>query len=93
VPHDEVLLIDEGQIQQPAQSFGMDSNWILRVLMGADDQDVEVLHKLDRVFKLIAQKNLAEAEATVQQLRQQTGNSEAIQRAASTIERMRILGK
>src|SRR5207247_1134997 len=90
---EEVRLLDEQRVERPAQSFGMDSNWILQVLMGTDYQDSKVTQDLKRVFKLIEERKLREAEAEVVKLRGTVGNNEAIQRAASTIERVRMLGK
>ncbi|HET6386141.1 MAG TPA: AAA family ATPase, partial [Armatimonadota bacterium] len=37
---DEIRLLDSFEV--PNQSFGMDSNWILQALMGADEQDANV---------------------------------------------------
>lgn len=90
---DELRLLDGDRYERPAQSFGMDSNWILRVLMDAEDQDGKIKSKLDSVFDLIGERNLEEATNRISALRQEVGNSEAIQRAQSTIERVRILGK
>jgi predicted ATP-binding protein involved in virulence len=90
---DEIRLLGGEQIERPAQSFGMDSNWILRVLMGAADQDADVDSAVKRVFDLISAKELDEAAEKVLELRERVGNSESIQRAASTIERVKVLGK
>ena len=90
---EEIRILDGSVGEHPAQSFGMDSNWILKVLMGADEQDSNVKRKLSDIFRLITDKELDEANAKIGELRQQIGNSEAIQRAASTIERIRVLGK
>ena len=89
----EIRLLDENGVQTPAQSYGMDSNWILRVLMGAEDKAEDVSKSVDSIFELIAQRKLLEADAKVTELRQEVGNSESIQRAAATLERMRLLGR
>jgi predicted ATP-binding protein involved in virulence len=88
---DEIRLLDS--FEAPRQSFGMDSNWVLQVLMGADEQDAHVKGQLSEVFRLISEKQLERAERAIQELRSRIGNSEAVQRAASTIERVKVLGR
>ena len=73
------------------QSFGMDSNWILNVLMGAKDKDAGVESRLERIKDLLVAGNIVEAEQILLGLRQEVGNSGAIQRAASSIERFKYL--
>jgi predicted ATP-binding protein involved in virulence len=93
IPPEEIRLLEDNGAQSPGQSFGMDSNWILRVLMGAEDQNADVKSELDHIFKLITERRIDEAASNVAALRARVGNSESIQRAASTIERVRMLGK
>ena len=93
VAPEKIRLLGAELVETPAQSFGMDTNWVLRVLMGTGEQNLGIQRRLDAIFKLIAQQKLDEAEGNVRQLRQEIGNSEALQRAASTIERIRILGQ
>lgn len=88
---EEIRLMDT--LQPPNQSFGMDSNWILQVLMGAEEQDIAVKSQLSTLFRLISERQLEEAERNIQELRSKIGNSQSIQRAASTIERVKILGR
>jgi predicted ATP-binding protein involved in virulence len=93
VPPNQVFLLDGDRTTHPAQSFGMDSNWVLRVLMGADEQDADVRRRLDQVFRSIEDRDLTAAEQGVAAIRREIGNNEAVQRAASTIERVRLLGR
>jgi len=80
-------------VETPGMAFGADSNWILNVLMGADGQSEIVKEHLAAVSSMIADKNLDAAAEKVLALRQSIGNTESIQRLASTIDRMRLLGK
>ena len=90
----QVHVLDENGVEQNnSQSFGMDSNWILKVLMGAQDQNAGVRSEVQSIFELIRNKDLEGAENKVRILRDLVGNSESIQRAMSTIERIRLLGK
>lgn len=80
-------------VETPAMAFGADSNWILDVLMKADGQSEIVKDDLAAISKLIAEKNLEAATEKVAALRQSVGNTESIQRLASTIDRIRLIGK
>jgi predicted ATP-binding protein involved in virulence len=90
-PCEVCLLRQDGSGETPSQSFGMDSNWILQVLMETEELDSEVKNRLDHIFELLKKRQYEEAEKDVLSLRRQIGNSEALQRAASTLERMRLL--
>ncbi|MCX6381781.1 MAG: AAA family ATPase [Armatimonadetes bacterium] len=87
---EEIRILED--FSTPGQSFGMDSNWILEVLMGADAQDADIKKQLDAIFKLIHEKELDKAEAAVISLKNQVGNSERLQRASSTLGRLRRVG-
>lgn len=93
VPPEEIRLLSRTQIESPAQSLGMDSNWVLRVLMNAEEQNVDVKNEIAEVFKMIERRDLETAMAKIAELRAKLGNSEALQRAASTVERIRLLGQ
>lgn len=80
-------------VDTPAMAYGTDSNWILSVLMGADEMNVDVEAKLERVSALISERNLNSARTLIHALRSDVGNTESIQRLASMIERIERLGK
>lgn len=90
---DEVRLLQGKQVSQPAQSFGMDTNWVLEVLMGGSKCNEAVKGRLEQVFRLITDKKLPEAEAETIRLRGEIGNNNDLQRAMSLIERIKLLGK
>lgn len=90
---EEVRLLQGQQVCQPAQSFGMDANWVLEVLMGGSKCNPVVKGRLEQVFHWITNKKLAEAEAGAIKLRGEIGNSNDLQRAISLIERIKLLGK
>ncbi len=92
-PWEIVRLLVDGGHDVPAQSFGMDTNWILEVLMDTDKEEPGVKHAIESIFALIAARKLDDALVQVVGLRQRIGNSEMLQRAASTIERIRMLNK
>ncbi len=92
-PQEIIRLLPDGGHDVPAQSFGMDTNWILEVLMDADKEEPSVKHGIEAIFNLIAERRLDDAQAQVLELRQRIGNSEMLQRAASTIERIRTINR
>jgi len=83
----------DGQVSQPALSFGMDSNWVVEVLMGGSKCNSHVKGRLERIFKLIGDKKLPEAQNEASLLRGEIGNSDELQRAVSMIDRVKVLGK
>jgi hypothetical protein len=80
-------------VEIPAMAYGTDSNWILSVLMGADEVSQEVEAKLENVSRLISERDLDSAKSQISLLREDVGNTEAIQRLASMIERIERLGR
>ena len=77
----------------PAMAYGTDSNWILSVLMGADEMNEEVENRLENASRLISERKIDDAKKAIHALREDVGNSDAIQRMASIIERIERLGK
>ncbi len=77
----------------PNQSFGMDSNWILKVHMGGKDMDPDIKAGILAVEDHAVLGEFPQAEALIQTLRQRVGNSEEIQFAASTLERLKLIEK
>lgn len=80
-------------VDTPAMAYGTDSNWILSVLMGADEMNADVESTLETISKHISKRRLDKASALIEKLRKDVGNTEAIQRLASVIERVERLGK
>lgn len=79
--------------ETPNQSFGMNSNWILETLMGASELNPEVAIAIKEVVEMAIRGELEQAKQGISDLKQRVGNSEEIQYAASTIERVQLLGQ
>lgn len=90
---DEIRLMHDNEFSQPALSFGMDSNWVVEVLMGGSKCNGQVKDRLANVFQLIKDRKLAEAEREALLMRGEIGNSDELQRAVSMLERIKLLGK
>jgi predicted ATP-binding protein involved in virulence len=85
---------DKVVVDTPAMAYGTDSNWILSVLMGADEMNEDVESKLENASRMISERNLDGAKELIHTLRSDVkGNTDAIQRLASMIERIERLGK
>lgn len=70
---DKIILIENGKVMRPDQSLGMDSNWILRHLMGADERDIETKQKLHQIEDLIEAEQYDEATTQIVSLRHTIG--------------------
>lgn len=86
VKADEVILLD-GEPLHPSQTFGMDSNWLLRHVMGGSDRDEGVASKLDEIFDLIEHSDFDKAQKQVDVLRDQVGEHPELIEAQALIGR------
>lgn len=68
---EKIILINNGEITMPRQALGMDSNWVLRHLMGTDERDPEAKRKLQAIEKLIEEENYDQAILDIDALRDQ----------------------
>lgn len=88
VEPDEIILLGEQRPENPPQSYGMDANWILRNVMGADERDTGIKAKLDEAEKLIASFDLKGARSRVAELRTEIGNHPELVRLSARIDRL-----
>ncbi len=90
-----ILSIKDARVvsETPGMAYGADSNWILNVLMGADEMNEDVEKDLQEIARLVSERSLSDARVKADDLRKRVGNTEAIQKLASTIERIERLGK
>jgi predicted ATP-binding protein involved in virulence len=84
----EAGLLGNHQPSNPAQSFGMDSNWILKHVMGADERDEAVRGEFEEVDCLIGNLKLTEAQSAVDKLRNDIGNHPELVRLSARIDRL-----
>lgn len=85
---EEVILLGGPQPANPAQSYGMDSNWILRHVMGADDREATVKARLQEVENLIKSFDLQKARAQTDELRAEIGPHPDLVRLSARIDRL-----
>ena len=93
VKPEEIILLRDGQQIQESQSFGMDSNWILKHIMGSTDRNAEVAKKIDSIFELIEEDNFDEAHKLIDALRAEIGEHPSLVRAETIIDRYTRIGE
>jgi predicted ATP-binding protein involved in virulence len=71
----------------PAQSYGMDSNWVLQHIMGSTDRDPDVSIQLDRLFEAIENADFESATALIETVRQEIGEHPELVEAEALISR------
>jgi predicted ATP-binding protein involved in virulence len=94
---EEIIVLEsgmkrDGHVQRrvddhPEQSFGMDSNWILKYIMGTSDRDPQVTQKLDEIRNLIEEDKLESAREKINSLRLEIGEHPELVRDETLIER------
>lgn len=91
---ENILTIEQsGEVSRPSQAFGMDTNWVLQVVMDVDERDPGVKRSIAACFGMIQRGELDSAERKINELRQEIGSSEELQRASALIQRIRLMGR
>ncbi len=70
VEPDQVHLLDPSGIIRPDRSLGMDSNWILRHLMEADDRPEAAMAAIQSVESLIGEGTFEKARAVISEAKE-----------------------
>jgi predicted ATP-dependent endonuclease of OLD family len=76
-----------------AQSFGMDSSWILQNIMGVPARDYETERRLSAIYQAIDDEQLQEARRLAEGLRSEIGDFPDLQEALALLDRFEILGQ
>lgn len=74
VRSEQVILIENGTARRPEQSLGMDTNWILRHLMGVAERETDTKQELNRIEALIESEEYDKAEEAIERLRAELGD-------------------
>ena len=75
-----------------AQSFGMDSSWILQNIMGVPARDYETEQRLSAIYQAIDTDRLDDARALADSLRADIGDFPDLQEAIALLDRFALLG-
>ncbi|MEM7535039.1 MAG: AAA family ATPase [Chloroflexota bacterium] len=81
-----ITFIDEGQISHPFQSLGMDTNWIVRHLMGTPLRDAKTATQLEAIADLIEEEEYDEAEEKIDLIRNAVGDFPELVRLQTQID-------
>jgi len=92
-PENIIRLDEEGQEEKPSQSYGMDTNFILRHVMGTSDRDPEVAYQLREIGRLIEEEEYDEARAKIDSLRAAIGPFVELVRLQSKIDKIILLSQ
>lgn len=69
-----VFSVENGKVHLLPYSYGRDSNWILKIMMGAEERDEEVTEDLEVYFNLIEEGKLQEAHELRTKLEDEIGS-------------------
>jgi predicted ATP-binding protein involved in virulence len=85
----EIIRLDDLQLSNPEQSFGMDSNWILKHVMDAGDRDEGFKRKFEEADRLICDLKFEAARELLNELRSSIhGDHPDLVRLSARIDRL-----
>jgi len=94
VSPDNIHILEAGKAPyRPDQSLGMDSNWVLRFLMGTDERNSGFKQELERISKLIEIEDYDQAISLIDIALQKYGESAELVRLQTRIDRIKLLGE
>jgi predicted ATP-binding protein involved in virulence len=94
VPPENIILLEYGkQPYRPDQSLGMDTNWILQILMDTADRNEETTSRLEHISDLIEDGEYEEASQAIEQLREKIPSDPELARLQVRLDRLQILGE
>jgi predicted ATP-binding protein involved in virulence len=94
VPPENIYILEAGKAPyRPDQSLGMDSNWILEILMGTSDRKKKYSQQLERISKLINNKDFSQARDNINILRSEIGDFPELVKLETRLHRILTLGK
>lgn len=70
VSPEQIQLISDGKVVRPNQTLGMDTNWILRHVMGTSERDKDTSSALEVIQAAISAKDLEKADELIDALRE-----------------------
>lgn len=74
-----------------AQSFGMDSSWVLQNIMGVPARDYETEQRLSAIYQAIDDEELDNARELAERLRADIGDFPDLQEAIALLDRFALL--
>jgi hypothetical protein len=94
VPPENIILLEDSQPPfRPDQSLGMDTDWILKYLMGATTRNHKTENTLKHIANLIETEDYDEALDAIDTLRDEIGEFPELVRLQTRIDRLQLLGE
>ena len=94
VSPENIYILEAGKEPcRPNQSLGMDSNWILEILMGTSDRKEKFSRQIDNISQLINDKNFTQAQDKINNLRAEIGDFPELAKLETRLHRILALGK
>jgi predicted ATP-binding protein involved in virulence len=93
VKPEEVRLLGRDGVQKAERSTGLDSNWILRHLMEADERNPGIKLRLESIEKEIAGGNYDEARDSLQKLRDEGWDFPELAVLGTRLDKLEALAK
>jgi predicted ATP-binding protein involved in virulence len=94
VSPENIYILEAGKAPyRPDQSLGMDSNWILEILMGTSDRKEKYSQALEKISKLINDKDFPGAQDKINILRTEIGDFPELVKLETRLHRILALGK
>lgn len=94
VSPENIILLEPGRKPyRPDQSLGMDSNWILQILMGTEERNEATTQKLDQISDLLEEGAYEQAAELIDALREQIPSDPTLARLQTRLDRLQILGE
>ena len=88
---EEVFILNNG-VETPRQSYGMDSNWVLKVLMDTDERSEGPGEDISELLQLAQSGDLDDASKKLEDLKSDLhGFTKELSRAQAIIERKKLL--
>ena len=92
VDPENIIILEMGESPfRPDQSLGMDTNWILRYLMGASERDENTEEELQNIADLIESEEYDEATDRIDIIREKLGEFPELVRLQTRIDRLQLL--
>jgi energy-coupling factor transporter ATP-binding protein EcfA2 len=94
VPPENIILLETGHLPfRPDQSLGMDTDWILKYLMGTTTRNPQTEAELKHIANFIETEDYDEALDAIDTLRDQIGEFPELIRLQTRIDRFQMLGE